>query len=225
MISSHPSLLFSKLNKRSFLSLSSYSSLPIPLITSVALLWTLSSLSTSFLHSTGLKWTQHSRCGLTRPHKCWVEWDNDFFISAGDVLVDATQHPVGFLYCSSTTFTCIEPVVQQDPQIPFHRAAHQLGRSQPVLHSSIMFSQVWNLTHALAELRKVLVSSLFQPTQVFLQGGSSFTYEDTKQRWAQCGSLGDPTCDRLPVWKGGIYHHTLGVTCQPVPHPLHRLLS
>ncbi|KAK4822651.1 hypothetical protein QYF61_018603, partial [Mycteria americana] len=109
-----------------------------------------------------------------------------------------------------------------DPQGPFHRAAPQLGRSQPVLHSWIMFSQVQDLTFIFVELHKVLVSLLFQPIQVFLQGvyplqsvhfptqfgitGKfhqdtldpiiQITYEDIMQFWAQYQSLGDPTCAR-----------------------------
>ena len=53
--------------------------------------------------------------------------------------------------------------------MPFYRAAPQLSRSQTVLHSWIMFSQVQDLTFVFAELHKVLVRPLFQPIQVLLQ--------------------------------------------------------
>ncbi|KAK4825412.1 hypothetical protein QYF61_027178 [Mycteria americana] len=111
----------------------------------------------------------------------------------------------------STLFTHIELVVYRDCQVPFHKAAPQPGRPQVVLHSWIMFSQVQDFTLVLIEPHKVLVSPLFQPIQVFLQGGSPFrsvhfstqfgiisklhqgtldpitqiTYEDIKQRGAQ----------------------------------------
>jgi len=39
-----------------------------------------------------------------------------------------------------------QDLVHQDPQVPFHRAAPQPGKSQPVLDSWIMFSQVQDLT-------------------------------------------------------------------------------
>ena len=143
-------------------------------------------------------------------------------------------------FAAAARFTRIEPVVYQDPQVPFHRAAPKLGGSQPVLHSWIMFSRVQDLTFVFTELHKILVNPLFQPIQIFLQGGSPFqsvhfrfqfgiigkflqgtldlmiqiTDEDNKQRWAQYQSLGDPTGDWLPVWKGAIYRHPLGV--QPI---------
>lgn len=92
---------------------------------------------------------------------------------------------------------------------------------QPVLLSWIMFFHVQDLTFVLIELHKVLVSLIFQPVQVLLQGVSPFqsvlcptqfgitdkvypgtldpiiqtTDEDTKQHWAQYHSLGDSTCD------------------------------
>ncbi|GAB0187163.1 cAMP-dependent protein kinase inhibitor alpha [Grus japonensis] len=114
-------------------------------------------------------------------------------------------------YFYSTLFTHIELVVHQDHQVLFHKAALKPDGPQPVLHSWIMFSQVQDLTLVLVELHKVLVSPLFQPIQIFLQGGSPFrsvhfltrfriisklhqgtldpiiqiTYEDTKQCWAQ----------------------------------------
>jgi len=90
------SLLYLRLNKLTSLSLSSYDRFPSRLIIFVALHWTLPSLSTSFLYSRDQSWTQSSRFG-------WVEWGNDF-ISSGDALVDATQHPAGFfaaaVHCS-----------------------------------------------------------------------------------------------------------------------------
>ncbi|KAK4828564.1 hypothetical protein QYF61_027533 [Mycteria americana] len=150
----------------------------------------------------------------------------------------------------STLFTHIELVVHQDPQAPFHRAAPQPGRSLPVLHSWIMFSQVQGLTLVLVEHHNVLVSPLFQPIQIFLQGGSPFqsvhfptqfgiisklhqgtldpiiqiAYEDIRQRWAQYRSLGDPTCDRLPVCKGAIYHHPREAVISPIQPVLGRNL-
>lgn len=60
-------------------------------------------------------------------------------LSAGGALVDATQHPVGFLCRSSTLSTHIEIIIHQDHQVPFHRAAPQQSR---FLFSWVMFSQV-----------------------------------------------------------------------------------
>lgn len=75
----------------------------------------------------------------------------------------------------------------------------------------------------------------FQPIQAFMQRAHSFpksplrhsvdisqlyqgtlnpvvqiTYGDYEQHWAQYQSLGYPNCDRMPDWKGDIYHQLLG---------------
>lgn len=68
-------------------------------------------------------------------------------------------------------------------QVPSHRAAPQLGWSQPLLHSWGMFSQVQDLTLALAGLHKVLASTSFQPIQVFLQGVSAFQSVQFPTHW------------------------------------------
>jgi len=57
----------------------------------------------------------------------------------------------GFFCCSSTLFMHTELVVHQDPQVLFHAAAPQSGRSQSMLHSWIMFAQVQDLTFVLVE--------------------------------------------------------------------------
>ena len=60
------SLLFSKLSKPSSLSLSSEGQFSSSLIIFVALLWTLSNSSTSFLYWGPQTWTQYSRWVLRR---------------------------------------------------------------------------------------------------------------------------------------------------------------
>lgn len=74
-------------------------------------------------------------------------------LSAADA-VHYLNDLVGFLCHKSTLLTHIELLVHQDPQIPFHRAAPQIGPSQPVLHSWIRFCQVQDLTLVLVELLK-----------------------------------------------------------------------
>jgi len=75
---SHRSLLFSRLNKPSSLSLSSQERCSCPLIILTALHWPLSSSSSSFLNWEAQNWTQHCRWGLTRAEQrrrrtstCW----------------------------------------------------------------------------------------------------------------------------------------------------------
>lgn len=71
---------------------------------------------------------------------------------------------------TAAQFARTKLVVHQDPQVPFHWAAPQLGRSLLVPHSWIMFSQVEDLKLVLVGLHKVHVSPVFQSIQIFLQG-------------------------------------------------------
>lgn len=55
-----------------------------------------------------------------------------------------------FLCNNITLLTHIDLVV---PQVPFHRAALQVGRAQTVLHSWIIFSQMQALTVVIVRQR------------------------------------------------------------------------
>ena len=61
-----PSLLFSRLNSLSFLSLSLYVRCSCPLIILVTFCWTLSNRLKFLLYWGAQNWTHHSRCSLTR---------------------------------------------------------------------------------------------------------------------------------------------------------------
>lgn len=49
-------------------------------------------------------------------------------------------------------------------------------------------------------------------------------YECSKQRWAQCLSLGIHTCDRSPVWNR-VWNQYVWCSDQPLSCPLHRPLA
>lgn len=149
-----------------------------------------------------------------QPEKCWEQWDRNFFIS-GYAFVDTTQQSVASLCSEATVQT--EIVFLQDPQVSYPRASPQSGKSQTTLQFWINISQVeqWQLNFV--ELHNNLVSPLFQPVYVFLQGEFPFqsvhfpsqfgiiskllsgfigippqiTYEEIKC-WAQSWSLGTP---------------------------------
>lgn len=79
---------------------------------------------------------------LNTVSKAWqAEWSGTIVISlsAGDAPVDATQHPVGFLCCSSLLSIYIELIIHQGHQVPLQRAAPQQDR---LLFSWIIFSLV-----------------------------------------------------------------------------------
>lgn len=130
-------------------------------------------------------------------------------------------------------------------RIPFHRAAPQTSRCQPML----IFSQAHYLALVLVESSKVLIAFPASPS---VRGRIAICYgvstsplsleslanivtvhlipysrslEDTKQCWVQCWVQLGPGrphfCDRLAIFKGALYHHILGTTRQPVPHPPH----
>jgi len=61
-----PSLLFPTPNGPLFLSCSTYERCSSPLTVLVALQWSLSNMSISFLNWEAQNWTQYSKCGLTR---------------------------------------------------------------------------------------------------------------------------------------------------------------
>lgn len=161
MINPPLSLLYWQLSKPISLSCSFY----VKLLKPWCYLWLFSGASPacpSLLCSRDQKWAQPFRCSLAS-----TAWGKYSFICA---LVDAAQHPVGFLCCSSILFTCGELLVHQEPQVCSHRAASLMGRYQPVLHFWITFYMMQDITLDPVELNKVLVSSLFQPVQVSLQG-------------------------------------------------------
>ena len=103
-----------------------------------------------------------------------MAWDSDDFTSAADALVDAVQHPVGFPCRSSTLFARIDLV--------FAKALRSLSAEllpswvDPSLCCApgLCFSRCKTLFLSLLELHKVFVSLLFQPIQIFWQGGALF---------------------------------------------------
>jgi len=117
-----------------------------------------------------------------------------------------------------------------------------------MLHSWIIFSQVPDLISIFAELQKVLASPLFQPVQVFLQGGSPLQSVYLPTWFGIIGKLYQGTLDPviqiteeklnsvghtivlwgIPLVTGGQLEKelftTLGAAEQPVPHLPHRPL-
>lgn len=82
----------------------------------------------------------------------WVERGSDFFNLCWWFLFDGTQNLLIFLCHSSTLFTPVE-LVHQNPSSLFYRAAPQVGKSQLVLHSWIMFSLGQYLIFVFAEIK------------------------------------------------------------------------
>ena len=113
------SLLVSKLNKPSSLSLSSQERCSSPLIILVALLWTCYKSSTSFLCWGPQVWTQCCRWDLTREGKSrWGQSSPCYHPPVG-----AAQDTVGILGCKSTLSVHVQLSIRQDSQVLLYRAA------------------------------------------------------------------------------------------------------
>lgn len=61
-------------------------------------------------------------------------------------------------FASTALFAHIDLIVHLEPQIPFYRDVPKPGRSEPVLHTWVMFTQVRDLMLALAGHLQILVS-------------------------------------------------------------------
>ena len=89
------SLLFSRMNSPSSLSLSSYERYCSPFIILTALSWTCSSKSISVLYRGAHKWTQHSRCGLAS-----ADYRGGITVPAGNTPPNAAQDTAGLFFAT-----------------------------------------------------------------------------------------------------------------------------
>lgn len=127
--------LFPRLSKPISLSLSSYGSFSVL----GSSLWPFCGPPPTYQHMSAwwgpnLKTDMHVWCASSEKKQ-----KNSFFISAGDVIVDAPQHPVAFLcHSSPTLFVHIELDAHWSPKVLFHRLAPWPCRSQTVLHSQVL---------------------------------------------------------------------------------------
>ncbi|KAK4827484.1 hypothetical protein QYF61_018784 [Mycteria americana] len=107
------SLLFSRLNNPNSLSLSSQERCSSPRIIFVALLWTHSNSSMSFLCWGPQRLNAVLQAGS---HESGVEEENHLPRPAGHCSFDAAQDMVGFLGCKCTLPRHDEPLIDQHPQ-------------------------------------------------------------------------------------------------------------
>ena len=135
------SLLCCKLNKPKSFSLSSQERCSSPLIILMALLWTHSSSSTSFLY-----WGSPDLDAIlqTGPHKERTKGDNPLPLPAGHHSFDAAQNTFGCLGCKRTLLAHVQLFIHQDPQVLIHRTALS-EFSQSVLISGIASTKVQHL--------------------------------------------------------------------------------
>jgi len=144
--SSSQSLHFSRLNNPNSRSLSSQERCSIPLITSVALLWTRSNRSVSFFYWVPQSWTPYSRWGLTR-----AEQRNR--IPSLDLLATLLlMQPRIWL-----AFAHIQFFIHQYHQVLLHRAPLNPFITQSVRILGIALIQVQDLALGLVEHHEVHV--------------------------------------------------------------------
>ena len=128
------SLLTSKLsNTRSF-SLSSCDRCSNPLITFMAVCWTRSSMSISFLY-----WKAHY--GPSTPdvsHQCWIKGKDQLLWLAGNTLSNTAQGAICLICLKSTLLAHVKRAVNQDHQGLFCRADFQPVMPQAVLVHAVI---------------------------------------------------------------------------------------
>ncbi|KAK4811117.1 hypothetical protein QYF61_019748 [Mycteria americana] len=138
-----------------------------PLIIFVALFWTCSNKSMSFLCWGPQNWTQYSRWGLTT-----VEWRGR--ITSLNLLATlhlyAAQDAIGFLGCKRTLPAHVLFFIHQYPQVLLCRAAPNPFIPQPVLILEVAPSQEQDLAFGLVELHEVCMGPPPKPVKVPLDG-------------------------------------------------------
>ncbi|KAK4819472.1 LOW QUALITY PROTEIN: hypothetical protein QYF61_004698 [Mycteria americana] len=166
VIRSPRSLLFSRLNNPSSLSLSLEERCSSPRIIFVALLWPCSSSSMSFL-------APELDAGLqARSHQSRVEGQNHLPRPAGHAAFDAAQDTVGLLGCKRTSLAHVQLFVHQYPQVLSCRAALDHIIPQPLLIPGVALTQ--NPALGLVEPHEVHTGPLLQLVQVPLDDIPSF---------------------------------------------------
>jgi len=108
------------------------------------------------------------------PHQGSVEGKENLPRPAGHNPLDASQNPVSFLGNQGTLLAHGQPVVHQDTQGPFHRAALQQVCPKPVLVHGVVPPQVQDPAFALVEPHQVPLCPTLQPIQVTLNRSTAF---------------------------------------------------
>ncbi|KAK4827238.1 hypothetical protein QYF61_015685 [Mycteria americana] len=162
------------LSSKNLLLQAKQSQLPQPLLTRLVL-QTLHQLRCPSLHT-----LQHLNVSLVvrgpklntgfevRPHQCQVQGHNHFPSPAGHTMSDTSQDAVGFLGHLGTLLACIQPAVDQHPQVLFCQAAFQPLFPKPVALHGAVVAQVQDLTLSLKP-HTIDLSPLIQPVQIPLQ--------------------------------------------------------
>ncbi|KAK4821027.1 hypothetical protein QYF61_012113 [Mycteria americana] len=155
------SLLFRRLNNPSSPSLSSQERCSSPLIIFMALLWTCSNRSMSFLCWGPQSWTQY-----------------------------CSPEDVGFLGCKHTLPGHVELLINQHPQVLL-RAALNPFSAQPVFVLGIALTHVQDFALGLAELHEFLMGPPLKPVKVPLDGIPSLQCVDCTTQLGVIGKLAE----------------------------------
>jgi len=130
----------------------------------MALLWTCSNTSLSFLCWGLQSWMQDSRWGLTR-----AKGQNPLPHPAGHASLDASQDTVGFLGCRCTLLAHVDLLIHRYPQVLLLSAALKPLSAQPVLVFGITPTYVQHLALGL-----VASCGSCRPTSAACQGPSEW---------------------------------------------------
>ena len=232
------SVFLSKLNRHNCLNLSSQGRCSSPLIVSVALLWTHSNSSTSFLYHGPQALTQYSRWGLTK-----AEGNTHHPLLAATPLLMQPRIQLAFQaarahcwimsrFLSISTPTFISSGLLSRSSSPSQYSYLRLPRSKcNTLHLALLnlfrFSCAQSLSHSrslwmgsfccvncttqLGVISK-LAKGTFNSTVCIIDKG-------VEEHWPYDRPLGDITCDQPPPGHRASDNNSLATTIQPIVYP------
>ncbi|KAK4832903.1 hypothetical protein QYF61_026546 [Mycteria americana] len=242
-IRSPRSLLFSRLNNPNSLSQSAQERCSSPLIIFVALLWTHSNRSMSFLYWGPQTQMQYPRWGLTRVEQRGRITSLDLLVT---LLLMQPRIQLAFWAASAHCRVLLSFLSTNTPKsFSSGRAALNPFSAQPVFVLGIVPTHVQDLALGPVELHEVHTCPPLKPVKVPLDGIPSLqrvdsttqlgdvgklaegalnptvhvTDKDVKQRQSQYQPLRNTTHHWYPLGHRAIDCNSLSATIQPIPYP------
>ena len=143
------SLLFSRLNNPSSLSLSSQKRCSSPLI----ILWPFTGLQNVYA-SLMLKSSELDTVLQMWPHQSWVKWKDHHSWPAGNTLPNGAQGTISLLYSKGRLLAHVQFCVHQDHWVLFCKAAFQLRGPECILVHEVIPFQVQVFVVPLVEIHE-----------------------------------------------------------------------
>ncbi|KAK4831375.1 hypothetical protein QYF61_017506 [Mycteria americana] len=131
------------------------------------------------------------------PHQCRVQGHDHFPSPAGHTISDTSQDAIGFLGHLGTLPAHVQPVVNQHPQVLFHRAASQPLFPKPVALQGVVVTQVQEPALGLVEPHTIDLGPSMQPVQIPLQSLPPLQQINTSTQFGVICKLSEGALDPL----------------------------